>query len=41
MARILDITERGVEKNLQKLKEQNLLVRKEGEQSGYWELQTE
>ncbi|HAC15385.1 MAG TPA: ArsR family transcriptional regulator [Bacteroidetes bacterium] len=38
MAKKLDITERGVEKNIQKLKKQNLLARKEGERSGYWEL---
>jgi len=38
MAKKLGITERGVEKNIQKLKEQKLLERKEGERSGYWEL---
>ncbi|WP_157243579.1 Rrf2 family transcriptional regulator [Algoriphagus resistens] len=38
MAKKLAITERGVEKNIQKLKAQNLLERKEGVRSGYWEL---
>ncbi len=38
MAKKIGITERGVEKNIQKLKEQKLLERKEGERSGYWEL---
>lgn len=38
MANKLAITERGVEKNIQKLKAQNLLERKEGVRSGYWEL---
>jgi ATP-dependent DNA helicase RecG len=38
MAIKLGITERGVEKNIQKLKEQNLLTRINGERSGYWEL---
>ena len=38
MAKKLGITERGVEKNIQKLKEENLMTRKEGERSGYWEL---
>ena len=41
MAKKLGITERGVEKNIQKLKENNLLIRKEGERSGYWELLTD
>ena len=38
MAKRIGITERGVEKNIQKLKQQNLLERKDGERSGYWEL---
>lgn len=38
MAKQLGITERGVEKNIQKLKAQNLLACKEGERSGYWEI---
>ena len=38
MAKKLGLTERGVEKNIQKLKEQNLITRKGGERSGYWEL---
>ncbi|GAB3655948.1 ATP-binding protein [Echinicola sediminis] len=40
MANKLGITERGIEKNIQKLKEQHLLVRRKGERSGYWELIT-
>ncbi len=35
MARDLGITERAIEKNIQKLKDHNLLERKEGERSGY------
>ncbi|MFP4506918.1 MAG: RNA-binding domain-containing protein, partial [Cyclobacteriaceae bacterium] len=38
MAKSIDITERAIEKNIQKLKEQELIVRKEGERAGYWEL---
>ena len=38
MAKNLGITERAVEKNVQRLKELNLLTRKEGAKSGYWEL---
>ena len=38
MAKKLKITERAVEKNIQKLKSYNLLERKEGERAGYWEI---
>ncbi len=38
MAKKLGITERAIEKNIQKLKEQNLVERREGERSGYWEI---
>lgn len=38
MAKRLGITERAVEKNIRNLRNQNLVIRKEGERSGYWEL---
>lgn len=38
MAMQIGLTERAIEKNIQKLKEQNLIRRKDGERSGYWEL---
>ena len=41
MAKSIDITERAIEKNIQKLKEQDLIARREGERSGYWELITD
>lgn len=41
MAKSIDITERAIEKYIQKLKEQDLIARREGERSGYWELLTD
>lgn len=41
MAKSINITERAIEKNIQKLKEQNLIARKDGERSGYWRLITD
>ena len=38
MAKKLNITERAIEKNLQKLKESRLLERKESHRAGYWQL---
>ncbi|PRD51985.1 ATP-binding protein [Sphingobacterium gobiense] len=38
MAKRLGITERAVEKNIRNLRNQNLVIRKEGERSGYWKL---
>lgn len=38
MAKELNITERAIEKNLQKLKENQLLERKESTRAGFWQL---
>ncbi len=38
MAKKIGITERGVEKNIKTLKEQNLITRTNGERNGYWEI---
>lgn len=38
MANTVGTTERAVEKNIQKLKEQRLITRKKGDRSGHWAL---
>jgi ATP-dependent DNA helicase RecG len=38
MAKHLNITERGTEKNIQKLKESKLIARIDGTKGGYWKL---
>lgn len=38
MAKKAGVTERAIEKNIQKLKEAQLLERKEGNRGGYWSL---
>ena len=38
MASIIGITQRGIEKNIKKLKGQNLVQRIDGEKGGYWKL---
>jgi DNA-binding IscR family transcriptional regulator len=38
MAKKTGLTERAIEKNIHKLKEAELLERKEGNKGGYWKL---
>ncbi len=38
MAKKINITERAIEKNIQKLKEQNLLERRDGDRGGFWKI---
>lgn len=38
MARKIKITERAIEKNIQKLREQNLLERRDGDRGGFWKI---
>jgi ATP-dependent DNA helicase RecG len=38
LAQIIGITERSVEKNIQKLQEQNKLIRVGGAKGGFWEI---
>ena len=38
MAKIIGITERSIERNLQKLQAANLLKRKGGNKGGHWEV---
>ena len=38
MAKKIKITERAIEKNIQKLKEQNLLERRDGDRGGFWKI---
>ena len=38
MAKKIKVTERAIEKNIKKLKDNKLLDRKDGERGGYWKL---